>query len=120
MNTVRQGNLGVLAAAKYFAVEGYEVFSPMMENSSCDLIVIKDGVTQRVEVKSTRTGSSKSWQVQIRQIRPNRTGNKIKKFDGAKSDLLAVYIVPEDRVVVIPSSEIKRSSLTIKKNAPLV
>ena len=120
MTTVWRGGVGLVSIAKHFVLDGYEVFTPLTDNTSCDLVVIKDGMTQRVECKSTQAESvnKKSWLVSIRQIRPNRTTNIIKHFDKTKSDLLAIYIIPEDRVVILRSSGVTvRSGLTIPKQA---
>lgn len=104
MSSVDQGRIGESATVAYFVREGYEVFLPMFGNASCDLIVVKDGKISRVECKSTsvKTPSGK-WIAQLRQVRPNRTGNTVKKFDANNSEFLAIYIVDEDRVVVLDS-----------------
>lgn len=104
MSSVDQGRVGESATVAYFVKEGYEVFLPMFGNASCDLIVVKDGKISRVECKSTsvRTPSGK-WIAQLRQVRSNKTSNNIKKFDANNSELLAIYIVDEDRVVVLDS-----------------
>lgn len=118
MNSVDKGNLGMISISKALTMQGYEVFLPLSENSSCDLVAIKDQVMYRVECKSTSfSASAVSWGVALRQIRPNRTGNVVKKFDSAKSDLLAVYIVPEDRVEIFNSIDYHdRTTVTIKKH----
>ena len=107
----------MISIAKELTLRGYEVYTPLSENSTCDLIVLKDGLIERVECKATDAeGSAVSWMVSLRQIRPNRTTNVIKKFDSSKSEILGIYIVKEDRVVILSSKDYEgRSALTIKK-----
>lgn len=95
--------------------QGYEVFAPMFGNTYCDLVVCKDKVLKRVEVKSVSYKEGPSYRVQLAQVRPNRTENVKKKFDSSNSDILAVYIVPENRVVLLHSSEHNgKSSVAVK------
>lgn len=96
--------------------QGYEVFTQLSGKSSIDLIAYKENILSRVQVKatSTRTKANTGWSVQIKQVRPNRKSNKIKKFDSTTCDILAIYIQPLDKVVLMKSSEIKvTSALTI-------
>ena len=111
MSSVDQGRRGEASTVAYFVKEGYEVFLPMFGNASCDLIVVKDGKISRVECKSTsvKTPSGK-WIAQLRQVRHNRTANTVKKFDSNNSELLAIYVVDEDRVVVLESIEVHGNS----------
>lgn len=117
MNTQEKGILGQVSIVKYFVMNGYEVFSPVGDNASCDLIVLRDGAMMRVECKATEASpNKKSWSVSLRQVRPNRTENKVKNFDASKSDLLAVYIIPEDRVEVVPSYQVDgKTCFTVQK-----
>lgn len=104
-----------MSAIKHFVAEGYEVFTPLTDNAECDLIVLNDEV-KRVEVKSTTQESSKSWIVGLKGTRPNKTRNAIHNFDASKSELLVVYVVPEDKIYVFDSKDYDgRSSMTIKK-----
>lgn len=102
MNTIQQGRVGEASILAEFVRQGYDVFLPQFGNTNCDMIVVKDGLVYRVECKSTaaQTPSGK-YTASLRQIRPNRSGNTVKKFDATKADLLAIYVVPEDRVEIL-------------------
>jgi len=98
------GTVAELTVAADLAREGYEVFLPVGGKASCDLVGIRDGVTERFEIKSTsRSVNSRSWTVELRQKRPNRTGVTTKNFNATNSDTLAIYIGPENRVIYMPS-----------------
>src|SRR5688572_6315493 len=111
MDTNRKGNIGEAKVLSYFIQEGYEVYIPFGTATTNDLVVIKDNKSYRVSVKSTstRTDSGK-WEVRIRQS--SHKGRTL--FDKNKTDLLAIYIIPEDRIVILNSQDISTvSSISI-------
>lgn len=113
--TIEKGRIGESAATFYFTQNGYEVYLPVFGNTGADLVVSKDGILYRVEVKSTSFKlPSGKYKVALRQIRPNRTGNTIKKFNGNSSDLLFIYVEPENRSLVLDSKNLHdRSSIDV-------
>lgn len=115
-DTSGQGRLGEASAVKYFIENEYEVFHPMFGNTSCDLVVIKDGIIQRVEVKATRAiAPSGSYKVMLRSTRYNKTEQIGRVFDASKSEILAVYIVPLDKIVILNSRDYDgRMTVSIK------
>lgn len=111
----KSGALGEIAVMKHFLREGYEVYSSVSDNSEYDMIVAKEGTLLKVEVKSTGYLRDGSYEVQLKSVRANRTGNKIKYFDNARVDFLAVYIEPEDLVIVYKASEVaSRTTMKVK------
>lgn len=109
------GRLGELKVAAYFTSLGYPVFTQVSGGSPYDLVVEINGELKRVEVKTTRTKSnSGKYVVQIKSVRINKGRNKINGFNNSKCDILAIYIIPKDKVILIDSKEIKsNSSLTV-------
>ena len=78
----------------------------------------KDGKLYRIEVKSTETESKSGsgWEVQIKKVRPNKTENKITNFSKDQCDLLAIYLKPVDKVLLIPSADVKTTcQMTVYK-----
>jgi len=104
MNTNLQGNIGEAKVLAYFISEGYTVYLPFGTASKNDMIVEKDNVIKRVSVKTanTKTKSGK-YRVRIRQGKLN----KQTAFDSASTDMLAIYVIPEDKVVLKTSADIK-------------
>lgn len=108
------GNLGELSVAKELAKQGYEIYAPMGDNATYDLLIAKDGIVSRVEVKSTSTIRGAGYVVQIKKVRANKNQNAITNFDNTHIDILAVYIVPEDRVILFDAKEVTvKSTLTV-------
>lgn len=81
------------------------------------MVVMKDGKLMRVEVKATSaTTKAGDFMVSLRRIRNNSKHYTIHKFDGKCCDILAVYIVPENRVVLLDPIKLDgKTCTTIKK-----
>lgn len=107
----KQGSIGEAKVICKLLEEGYSVFTQFSGKASFDMIAEKDGELKRIEVKSTRTKSKSKnyWSVQLKKVRPNRSQNKIVRFDKNQCDILAVYIEPEDKVVLINSDTINQT-----------
>lgn len=116
----KMGNLAELKVATHYAERGCSVFMPWGGKSINDLIIEDaNGRAIRVQVKCTSTMSKngKGWNAQLKSVRSNKTKNVIKNFDGSTSDILAIYIEPEDRLVFLSAKEYDgRSGVTIAAN----
>lgn len=93
------GAASELFASAFFLRKGYEVYRAVSPSSSCDLVLHKDGLMYRVE---------------IRTINPTAVLKlPLKKIDQGRFDILA--IVSKDSVVCIDVKDIDWDSLTLKK-----
>jgi Holliday junction resolvase-like predicted endonuclease len=117
MISIEKGKLGESKVAGYFLAQGYHVFLPVFSYPECDMVIMKEGITQKVEVKATSSKTKGgNFMVSLRRIRNNSRHYTIHKFDGACADILAVYIVDEDRVVLLKANDLNgRTAVTIKK-----
>lgn len=108
MNRQQKGLLGELNAQSYFIVEGYEVYSPINDNAKYDMIVVKDESIIRVSVKTTSMQQPNGkWRVELRNMsRRNNSEVVISYFNATKADILVVYIIPENRLVLIDATKI--------------
>ena len=110
------GSLGKSKVISELIKKEYDVFTEFEGKSPFDLVAHKEQKLYRVEVKSTqrRTKYNTGWEVQIKKVRPNRSKAVIHNFSSDQCDILAVFIEPLDKVILIQSSEIKtKSMLTI-------
>lgn len=116
MSTLQDGRTGEAAVALEFVRLGYDVYMPTFGNGQCDMIVLKDGSVSRVEVKSTQSRqASGKYAVQLKSVRPNKTANIINNFDGSRSDILAVHVVPTGRVHLLKSMDFDgRAQVTVE------
>lgn len=103
-----QGLAGQLAVMKKLVEKGYSIFIPAGDHCPFDLISYKNDKLTRISVKSTSSNrGGKSWVVDLRQ----QSGGRPKKlFDKSTSDVVAVYITPEDRVKFFLTNEITNTT----------
>jgi hypothetical protein len=107
---IQAGAIGELAAQKYFVERNYEIFIPLDGHSEFDFIIYCQPEMLRVSVKTATKRKNKSYRVDLRQ---NRYNGK-QSFDCNSCDLLAVYILPEDRIEVFEAAKItQRTSMNV-------
>lgn len=100
-----QGNLGLSKAINYYVSQGYCVSIPLNDTQGYDLIVEKNGVMQRVQVKTSRNKVSQfAYQIGLRNTGGENKTRKI-NFDKTKSDLLFVY-TSDGNIYNIPTENI--------------
>ncbi len=102
--------LGSLAEAKVIAKlieNSFDVFIQFSGKAPFDIVAYRDGQMLRVQVKGTSSRTRYGvFQVLLKAVRPNRTGNVIHYFDSSQCDVLAVYIEPLDKVCFLHATEI--------------
>lgn len=119
-----KGRLAEVKALAHFASWGCEVAPVLGDNTSCDLVILKDGKPFRVEVKSAqRPGRGrKSYAVTISSNTHRRADGSLpnKVVDTSKFDLLAIYLPDDDQVLVWMAGDIettKTFSITEERRA---
>ncbi len=105
MNTTEQGRLGEAAIVAELVKNGYEVFHPLFGNTSCDFIVLRQGISERVECKTSDLKRGPSFVVSLRSVRHNTNDVAYKKFDSSKSEILAVYLISVNQVHLLRSRD---------------
>ena len=104
-----KGNSGLGMAIAFFSTNGYTVSIPLNDTQDYDLIVEKDGVMQRVQVKSTGCiGKGGNYQVALKSC----GGTSGKTYKTIKdTDVELIFILTEKQeMYLIPKREIKNSS----------
>ena len=113
LTPVTQGSLGLSYAIAYLTKKGYNVSVPLVDNQSYDLVCEVEGELKKVQVKTTRAKQNSNYCVQIKAVRPNRTGNSIHKFDNTSCDYL-LCVTEEGNIYFIPTSDIEaKNSLSL-------
>ncbi len=117
MDRKTKGRLGEVKVIAYLIELAYEIYLPFSNNSKYDLIAIKDGILNRISVKFTSVKRpSGCWVVEMRQIYRGKNVVNIDKFDRTQCDLIAVYIGPIDKVVLINPIRATTRGLYITKS----
>lgn len=109
-NTKEQGNFGVGYAISYFTSNRYIVSIPLNDSQEYDLIVGKDNVLYKVQVKTTRykkRNTINEWYVVLlKTCGGNQNWSGVsKKFDNSKIDILFILCENGD-TYCIPTSKI--------------
>ena len=111
---------GSLAEAKVileYTKLGYHIFNQITGKAPFDIVIYKDGDLKKVSIKSCNKlpNSVGSYSVEVGRVRSNKTENKIYKFNKEECDILAIYLVKEDRLVFINSEDAHdKKQLTVK------
>ena len=113
MSTKRQGAIAVAEAVSYYTKLGYSVFVPVSDVSKFDLVIEKDGVLLRVEVKScsrdngeftlVTKGGNTSW------------SGEVKRVTSDNCDKVFLYNLKTDNRTELDSKDLEgRSSIVFK------
>ena len=111
-----QGNIGLSKAIYELQVLKFRISIPFTENQNYDLIVDKDSILYRVQIKTTRQKNKYGiFQVNLRTLGGNQSFHTIKKRKAGDYDLL--YALTDDNVsYLIPDKTIKaENALSLHK-----
>ena len=117
MDRKTKGRLAESKVISHLIENGYEVYIPFSNNSKYDVLALKDGILKRVSTKFTSTQKpSGAWEIELRQIsRRKDNAVHIEKFDNTQFDIIAVYIGPKDKVILIEARKAKKRGLYVKE-----
>jgi hypothetical protein len=115
MNTKERGDLAIGQAINFFISNGYEIFLPIGDKRDFDLIIEKDGVLQKVQVKYAGLYTSKKvCKVGLRITGGNQSFGYSKKYKKDSFDLLFVF-TEKGEIYLIPWQQIIfRNELSIE------
>lgn len=110
----KNGNLAESYAQVYYQEQGYTVSLPVSENQKYDLIVERDGVCERVQVKYTsQIADSGNPLVDLRTNSPN--GNTVKRTHYKEGDFDRLFVMSPVGFYDLRSEKIKgRSYKTVQ------
>lgn len=105
--TQRKGDIAVTQAIATFTKEGYDVSIPLTESAAYDLIVERDGIIKRVQVKYSTSG-----EVDLRRIHSNSNGYVVKKPRKGAFDWLYVFKASSEEEYLVIDCPFGRRSVT--------
>ncbi len=115
MDRKTKGRLAEAKVIAYLIENGHEVYLPFSNNSKYDVIAFKDGLIRKVSIKFTSVQrKSGSWVIEMRQIYRGNKRINVDKFDSNQYDLIAVYIGPKDKVILVDATKATRLALYAK------
>ena len=117
MKPKEKGDIAVAHAIHYFMVNNYEVCMPLGDKQLYDMIVERNGVMSRVQIKYAGYYSGdKKYKAALRSMGGNQSYHTAKKYADDAFELLFVY-VGNGRKFLIPWELLKiRNSLAIESS----
>jgi hypothetical protein len=102
LSTKEKGDLAVASAISYFMSSGYEVCLPIGDKKDYDLVVEKDRILSRVQVKYAGLYPSRgnSCRAALRITGGNQSRNTAKKYDDSAFELLYVFTAKNERYLI--------------------
>lgn len=115
MDRKTKGRLAEAKVIAYLIEQRYEVYVPFSSNSKYDVVAFKDGILKRISVKYTSVRRpSGTWVIEMRQIYRGNNVINVDKFNKNHCDLIAVYIGPLDKVVLVDATKATNMALYLK------
>jgi hypothetical protein len=101
MNTKEKGDIALSNSIKYFITNGYEVCLPIGDRRDYDLVIEKNGLLQKVQVKYAGLYRDGRCKVGLRITGGNQSFNYSKKYKANSFDVLFVY-TQKGEIYVLP------------------
>lgn len=116
INSKKQGDVGLGDAIAYFCANSYTVCIPLTDSQDYDLVVEKDSILSRVQVKTVWSKSDHGvYRVNLKVCGGNRTFQKIKNFDSSKVDFVFVLTNDNERYLIQTWPEMPKTSINLGK-----
>ena len=105
-HTKDKGDLGVLKAQADLCFQGYTILTPCTEHAPFDLVIYKDGLFKRVQVKYRRVRPDGAIHFTLRSCWSDSNGCHVKPLDKGEFDIVCIYCPDTDKCYYVPTSEI--------------
>ncbi len=113
MHTKLKGDIGELIAAQEFLKRGWHVAFPYGENLPYDLLIEKDGICKRVQVKAMYPKNG------VLHVNCRSSNNwSVKSYSAKDIDLLVAVDLESSKVYFIPSDKVNKALFDLRLNAP--
>ena len=98
LSSIRKGAIGEMRVIIDLLLRGYDVYVPVIDDNGVDLLVVNNGNIKKVQCKSHDYPISKY-----------QTSIVINTRGCSRADIIAVPVIPVDKVCYIKSKDVKRS-----------
>ena len=103
LGKIEKGFYGSLIVEKSFILNGFNIFKPSMENGKVDMIVEKENVYLKLQIKTVQIDRGKKI-IPVRKLSHNKTEHKTEYYS---SDIIDYFIgvdIDTEDVYIIPST----------------
>ena len=108
-HTKEKGDLGVLKAQLDLFKQGFVILNPVTEHAPFDLVVYKNGLFKRVQVKYKSVDHTGSITIHFRSCWADKNGTHLRQVDKDEIDLYCIYCPDTDACYYLDPSDYKRS-----------
>ena len=108
-HTKDKGDLGVLKAQLDMFEQGFVILNPVTEHAPFDLVVYRDGLFKRVQVKYKSVDRTGSITVHFRSCWADKNGTHTRQIDKEEVDLYCIYCPDTDHCYYLDPKEYKNS-----------
>lgn len=103
-----KGNSGLGIAIAYYSTNGYIVSIPLNDTQDYDLVVEKDNILKRIQVKATSCKKNGNYQVALKSCGGTK-GNTYKTL--IETNVEELFVVTKDLTIyIIPKKNISNKS----------
>ena len=118
-HTKDKGDIGVFKAQADLAEKGWLILKPQTEHAPFDLVIYKDGIFKKVQVKFRSIGKTGAVEVKFLNYWSNKQGTHSQPIEITEIDIVCIYCPEIDKCCYISSSEITKGlGLCLRVNAP--
>ena len=114
LGKIEKGFYGSLIVEKSFILNGFNIFKPSMENGKVDMIVEKENVYLKLQIKTVQIDRGKKI-IPVRKLSHNKTEHKTEYYSTDIIDYFIGVDIDTEDVYIIPSaiSSTYRSAISI-------
>jgi hypothetical protein len=113
LGAIEKGYYGSLITEEIFIRNGFNVFKPSMENGKVDMIVEKNNIYLKLQIKTVQSNKEGKKFIPIRKVNHNGTGYKITLYT---SDIIDYFIgidIETKDIYIIPITFLSKYKNTI-------
>lgn len=114
--TIERGYVGQLLVELAFLKNGFNLFKPILENGKVDLIVEKDGVYKKIQIKTVQEQRSGKL-IPVRKISHNMGEYKIKRYTKEDIDYFVGVDVDTEDLYILPVEFSSKYATSISINS---
>ena len=117
-HTKTEGDLGVLKAQVDLYTKGYMILLPHTEHAPFDLVIYKNGVFKRVQVKYREVSSKEILEIRFRSVYSNTKGIVSTDVNKDEIDVYCVYCPNTDECYYFNPKKLHNKSLNLRVEIP--
>ena len=117
-HTKDKGDLGVFKAQVDLCQQGFMILTPNTEHAPFDLVIYKDGIFKRVQVKYRSLSKKGTIDVAFKSYWSNKYGVHSKKSNMDDFDICCIYCPETNECYYICTYEITEINISLRINTP--